>query len=221
MSLVSLTRKSFCYLAAGATMGYISRPKILGETLLRNDGDILSSHASPTIPLSPVTIQTPTDESEAPSLFHKIDMANLQPRRWEHIILHHSASNQGSAAIFDLYHRTIRKMVNGLAYHFVIGNGTNSGDGEVEISRRWQSQIQGGHVKDPFYNSNSIGICLVGNFETYPPSSAQIKATTELVDYLKNTLLLGKPNVLLHRDIQKTLCPGRFFPEDILRSAWG
>jgi len=102
VNLVSLTRKSFCYLAAGITSGYVSRPKILSETLLRNDDDIFSLHASPTI----------------------------------------------------------------------------------------------------------------------PPSSAQIKATTELVDHLKNTLLMGTPCVLLHRYNEKTLCPELFFPEDILRAAW-
>ena len=46
-------------------------------------------------------------------------------------------------------------MQNGLAYHFLIGNGIDSGDGEVEIGPRWKRQLLGGHVKNYKINLNS------------------------------------------------------------------
>jgi hypothetical protein len=55
-------------------------------------------------------------------------------------------------------------MSNGLAYHFVIGNGTSSGNGEIEVGNRWRRQINGGHVHSDYLNNISLGICLVGDF---------------------------------------------------------
>jgi N-acetyl-anhydromuramyl-L-alanine amidase AmpD len=105
-------------------------------------------------------------------------------------------------------------MANGLAYHFVIGNGRDSGDGEIEIGNRWVNQLQGGHVSTHQVNELGIGICLVGNFEELAPSTAQISALTELVLYLKNTLHGGRPQFMVHREVDgnRTLCPGRHFP---------
>ena len=56
-------------------------------------------------------------------------------------------------------------MQNGLAYHFVIGNGTDTQDGQIEMGSRWLKQLQGGHVKNHYINEVGIGICLVGNFK--------------------------------------------------------
>lgn len=151
----------------------------------------------------------------------KIDVGNLSERRWKHIILHHSGTPTGSGKIFDYYHRRVRGMENGLAYHFVIGNGSESGDGEIEVAERWKRQIQGGHVKSEKYNQISIGICLVGNFQKTRPTKKQMAAAVELVDHLKNGLLHRRPDLLLHRDIQETVCPGRYFPEKEIHRIFG
>ncbi|MCD5401127.1 LysM peptidoglycan-binding domain-containing protein, partial [candidate division NPL-UPA2 bacterium] len=60
--------------------------------------------------------------------------------RWRTITLHHSATKEGNAEMFDRNHR--RRGLGGLAYHFVIGNGTGSGDGEVEVGWRWVRQVE-------------------------------------------------------------------------------
>lgn len=144
----------------------------------------------------------------------KIDISRLQERRWKHIIMHHSGTPTGNGKIFDYYHRRIKRMENGLAYHFVIGNGSDSGDGEIEVAERWRKQLEGGHVRSDAYNQTSVGICLVGNFQKSRPTRKQVASAIELVDHLKNDLLKGRPDLLLHRDIQKTICPGRYFPAD-------
>ena len=69
--------------------------------------------------------------------------------------------------MFDASHRK-RGMQNGLAYHFVIGNGTDTQDRQIEMGSRWLKQLQGGHVKNHYINEVGIGICLVGNFENNP-----------------------------------------------------
>ncbi len=151
----------------------------------------------------------------------QIDISRLQERRWKHVIMHHSGTPTGNGKIFDYYHRKIRRMENGLAYHFVIGNGSDSGDGEIEVAERWRKQLQGGHVRSEAYNDVSIGICLVGNFQRSRPTRKQVASAIELVDHLKNDLLSGRPDLLLHRDIQKTVCPGKHFPAEGMHRIFG
>ncbi len=140
--------------------------------------------------------------------------------KWRHIIAHHSATLSGNAKIFEEAHRQ-RGMQNGLAYHFVIGNGSNSGDGEVEIGGRWLRQLKGGHVRSEAHNANSLGICLVGNFERGKPSRRQASTLIELTDYLMNRMLRGRPKFMVHRELEKTLCPGRHFPLTRMHELFG
>lgn len=144
----------------------------------------------------------------------------LDAARWKNVVVHHSATTTGNATMFDAHHRRIRRMENGLGYHFVIGNGSASADGQIEVGPRWKSQINGGHVASLAYNDNSLGICLVGNFEQKQPTRKQFAALVELVSYLKNDLLDGKPKLYLHRELkgEHTLCPGRHFPAQRLRN---
>ena len=151
-----------------------------------------------------------------------IDKAPVQRGRWKYIIIHNSATRQGNAKIFDNYHTRVRKMSNGLAYHFVIGNGTSSGDGEIEIGSRWTRQINGGHVASDYLNNISIGICLVGDFDRDKPTKAQLDSLRELITYLRGrTGRTGRQFIQVrgHREInpKPTSCPGKNFPTSTIR----
>ncbi len=145
-------------------------------------------------------------------LLWRIGHRRVERSRWTRIIVHHSATRTGGAESFDRHHRRNCGMKNGLAYHFVIGNGTSTGDGEIEVGGRWRDQLQGGHVKSEKLNETSIGICLVGNFEERRPTKMQIKRLGDLTYYLKERLLRTSPEVLGHKDVQQTRCPGKHFP---------
>jgi N-acetyl-anhydromuramyl-L-alanine amidase AmpD len=114
-------------------------------------------------------------------------------------------------------------MENGLAYHFVIGNGVDSRDGEIEIGPRWLKQIQGGHVHREEINEVGIGICLVGNFERTRPTLKQMAAFQELVDYLRSEVVGTKIRFAVHKEIDpgRTACPGRFFPTAQMHRLYG
>ena len=64
----------------------------------------------------------------------------IRRSQWQRIVVHHSAIKYGNATKYDATHRS-RGMKNGLAYHFVIGNGIDSGDGEIEVGPRWKKQL--------------------------------------------------------------------------------
>lgn len=138
----------------------------------------------------------------------------IQRGRWRYVVVHHSGIEAGNARSYGAAHKR-RGMENGLAYDFVIGNGKDSGDGEIEIGPRWLKQIDGGHVRSDFYNTHGIGICLVGNFEKRRPGERQMRSLTALIDWLRDEAPLGgKPKFTVHRWVDKnhTVCPGRFFP---------
>ena len=153
------------------------------------------------------------------SVRNEIDRAPVLRERWRFIIVHNSGTRQGNARIFDYYHRHVRRMRNGLAYHFVIGNGTSSGNGEIEVGDRWRRQINGGHVHSDYLNNISLGICLVGDFNRDKPTRAQLDSCEELIRYLRARC--GKVAghdipVRPHREMNPprwpTDCPGDDFP---------
>jgi hypothetical protein len=152
-----------------------------------------------------------------PSIRQAIDEARVARNRWKYTIVHNSGTRQGNARIFDYYHRHVRKMPNGLAYHFVIGNGTSSGNGQIEIGDRWTRQLNGGHVHSDYLNYISLGICLVGDFNRDVPTKNQYLALDELIRYLRQRV--GKIDnrysiVRGHKEInpRPTDCPGARFP---------
>jgi murein DD-endopeptidase MepM/ murein hydrolase activator NlpD len=148
----------------------------------------------------------------------------ITPGRWTHLVIHHSGIEAGNAKAYDGTHRR-RGMENGLAYHFVIGNGRDSGDGQIEVGPRWHRQIYGGHVRSQAMNEHGIGICLVGNFETRAPGARQLASLHALLNHLRADGLPGKsvPKVTVHRwvDRNHTVCPGRRFPFNDLKRRYG
>jgi len=144
----------------------------------------------------------------------QIDAPKNDLRDWEYIVLHHSGTSGGSAKVFDYYHSHERGMENGLAYHFVIGNGTDSGDGQIEVGRRWLKQLPGGHLASESLNEIAIGICLVGDFSRSRLGPRQTAALIELVKYLRQMMPGRNLKFRLHREIntRPTECPGRLFP---------
>jgi hypothetical protein len=143
-----------------------------------------------------------------------IRRAPVQRARWKFVIVHNSGTRQGSARVFDYYHRHVRRMRNGLAYHFVIGNGTSTRNGQIEIGERWIRQMSGGHVHSDYMNSIGLGICLVGDFNRDQPTRAQLEACEELIKYLQERC--GRMAVRPHREVNPprwaTDCPGDVFP---------
>jgi LysM repeat protein len=142
-----------------------------------------------------------------------IDTPVLVSNRWSYIVLHHSGTRRGNARIYDAAHRE-RGMENGLAYHFVIGNGVDSPDGQIEVGRRWLKQLKGGHVAIEATNQIALGVCFVGNFNDTRPTKKQLAAAIELVTYLRQICGPKIPRVLTHTEIHRyhTECPGRLFP---------
>jgi N-acetylmuramoyl-L-alanine amidase len=146
-------------------------------------------------------------------------------RKWTAIVIHHSDTANGSATIFDKYHKEI-KYWEGIGYDFVIGNGTNSGDGQVEVTFRWREQRTGAHCKTPgnWANERAVGICLVGNFNQTWPTARQMRSLVKLVRFLQDRYGIPKSRIYGHNTTpgaRDTDCPGKRFPMARLKSMLG
>jgi N-acetyl-anhydromuramyl-L-alanine amidase AmpD len=147
-------------------------------------------------------------------------------RPWKYVVLHHSATTEGSYDQIDAEHRKTLGF-DGCGYHFVIGNGTQSGDGEIEVARRWSTQKQGLHCRNARtheVDEYGIGICLVGDFEKAPPTPRQVEAARALIAYLSRRYNISESRVTTHKNLaaSPTICPGKYFPaESILPTPRG
>lgn len=140
----------------------------------------------------------------------------IRANAWRWIVIHHSATSNGGAVMFDRIHKA--KNWDELGYHFVIGNGTDTKDGEIEVGPRWRKQKWGAHAKTPDnrYNDYGIGICLVGNFDLTRPSQKQLQSLAKLVAYLEKTYNISSDRVIGHGTVHSidkggtaTDCPGK------------
>jgi N-acetylmuramoyl-L-alanine amidase len=147
---------------------------------------------------------------------------------WKYVVIHHSATDQGSARAFDRFHTS--QGYGGLAYHFVIGNGRGTGDGVVETGARWHDQRTGTHVSVNSWDHNiyGIGICLVGNFEKSAPTKKQWEALVGLTADLVAKHGISVDAIMGHHDVpfdndpkkrETTSCPGNKFPMEELKRA--
>lgn len=129
------------------------------------------------------------------------------------IIWHHSADSS-AAHQFDkinLYHKSQGFSLSSLGffvgYHWLI-----EPDGTVKQSRK-EDEIG---MHDAGENSNSIGICLAGDFNTGLPSEKQSASAALLVKQIRERWNIPITRIEPHRWDDATECPGKLLPDDWL-----
>ena len=129
------------------------------------------------------------------------------PSRWKTITVHHSGTTRGSGKLFHRDH--LRRGMGGLFYHFVIGNGSSTPDGFVEVGWRWKKQVPSKRNR-PY----DIQICLVGDFNKQRVTTEQFNSLVCLVKALEADYHVPSGGLRKHEDIKgkATECPGRHFP---------
>ena len=73
----------------------------------------------------------------------------------------------------------------------------------------------GAHTKG--HNHDSLGICVVGNFDAEPPAFEVWNETLRLVRWLLSMYDLTKLDVYGHRDFATKTCPGKRWDMDLFR----
>lgn len=122
------------------------------------------------------------------------------------IVIHHSAYPGGGPLEIQSLHMQRRGFAD-LAYHFLI-----AADGTIYEGR--SLHMRGAHVQG--FNTGSVGIVLLGNFNEEEPSDAQWSSLRALADYLRYAYDIRY--LAAHRDYPNqspdgTECPGdRLYP---------
>ncbi len=103
----------------------------------------------------------------------------VQPTHWQYLYIHHTKTANGNALMLG-------GGPEGVADHFIIGNGDGLADGELQISQRWNHQQSalsptGNLVVEP----NCVSICMVGDYDRKPPTPMQLGRLGQLVQALQ------------------------------------
>lgn len=115
------------------------------------------------------------------------------------LITHHAEATSCTAEQIHQWH--LNNGWSGAGYHFLVRK-----DGSI-YRLRPENKV-GSHAKGA--NSDSIGICFEGRYQTETMPEAQVKAGQELVAHLKAKYGISK--VQRHKDVCSTDCPGANFP---------
>ncbi len=136
-----------------------------------------------------------------PGLKFNRKLQPLQLTNINYIMLHHTAHPTWNILDVHNYHKNSNKWI-GIGYNFFIEQ-----DGTVYEARGFN--VGAGATG---YNKNSIHICFAGNFENNKPTDIQIKNGKKLVKYILSVLNNNEIQIIGHKDIGNTVCPGRYFP---------
>ena len=139
-------------------------------------------------------------------------------RPWRYIVIHHSATPSGTLASIAQGHRD--RGFQEAGYHFLINNGRAPGtmDGEITPTPRWLDQLAGAHTnvrEHPEFNTEGIGICLIGDLERQAPTPAQMASLEILVKALHDRCGIPLERIVGHGEVKNTQCPGKLFPMEL------
>ncbi len=134
------------------------------------------------------------------------------------VVFHHSATH--SDTTFQRIVELEKERDLDPSYHCVV-----TADGVYHNYCRWDSI--GWHARG--VNARSLGVCLVGNFETNPsvpgnnadgrfgnrtPTEKQLDTAARVVALWRLLYGIDADQVVPHRKVRRTACPGSNFPEE-------
>jgi N-acetyl-anhydromuramyl-L-alanine amidase AmpD len=126
----------------------------------------------------------------------------IPPRKeTKFIILHHAMANKCGPE--DIHRWHLANGWLGAGYHFLVRK-----DGKVYELRPLTAE--GAHAVG--YNEIAIGICFEGNFDVETMPEVQFKAGVELLQYI---LKVYPAQILCHKEVNSTNCPGKNFRYDM------
>lgn len=129
-------------------------------------------------------------------------------KRITKIVCHHPAHPSWSIHDIHNYHRNSLGWV-GIGYNYFI-----TFDGRIYEGR---GRNMGAHAQG--YNDRTLGVCFQGDFEKQQMTDAQVKAGAWLIAKLIREEGLSISDVIGHRDINATSCPGKNFRMNDLKQA--
>ena len=125
----------------------------------------------------------------------------LRQRTINRVIIHHVGDPPRDVSAEEIHDWHKENGWAGIGYHYVVRR-----DGTIERGR--PEEYVGSHALG--FNTGSIGINFVGNFEKMQPTPAQIESGAMLLADIctRHGLTPDAKTVVGHRDLMATDCPG-------------
>mgnify|MGYP002069250397 FL=1 len=134
----------------------------------------------------------------------------------EYLIIHHTDRNNDFPLFVKLRHKYFRGW-DDIGYHYLIGNaGIFAENGKIYTGRN--ESFEGAHARG--YNKNSLGICLIGDFDKIVPSEKQFEALFSLLERKMKEHHIPVKNILGHSELPNVdkSCPGDLLNMDYVRA---
>ena len=122
------------------------------------------------------------------------------PNRWDCIEVYYSGTSAGN--IHDLAGLEGLVGSEDLNCHFVLCNGHDGGNGQIESTERWQKQWSVMPDRDWFGTGQTIRICVIADGKTTWPTDYQIKRLEMLVGALCRKFHVPPKSIYYPRDCQ-------------------
>jgi len=136
--------------------------------------------------------------------------------RIEYLIIHHTERNNDFPAFIRSRHIHLRGW-DDIGYHYMIGNTRPfTTNGKLYTGR--PEECEGAHTRQ--YNKNSLGICLIGNFDKVAPSEQQLETLFLLIEQKRKQYDIPLNHVKGHSEfagVEKS-CPGRLVHMPYIRA---
>lgn len=123
------------------------------------------------------------------------------------IIIHHSLTKDGKTVDWDAikrYHMTVNKWAD-IGYHV----GVERINGVLTSLTGRPINMTGAHCLG---HNDTIGICIVGNFDLAPPDDDLLRYAANLTAGYLRMFDLPFDSIHRHHDYAAKSCPGKLFP---------
>ena len=108
--------------------------------------------------------------------------AAQSPGRWNCIEIYYSGTKAGNIEqLASLSGLTSPEDIN---CHFVICNGLGAGDGQIQLTEKWQKQWSTIPGRTWYGSGQTIRICVIADGKTARPTNSQVKRIEALVEAL-------------------------------------
>jgi N-acetylmuramoyl-L-alanine amidase len=133
----------------------------------------------------------------------------------EYIIVHHSERTIDFPLFIKMRHMYLRHWED-IGYHYLIGgNSPFTINGKLYFGR--SRELIGAHAIG--YNRNSLGICLIGNFDKTNPSKNQLLTLSSFLEDKIGEYSVPIQNILGHNELPGVTksCPGSLIDMSYIR----
>lgn len=152
------------------------------------------------LPLTPDAVRslsasqaTPLGASGGETVATALSDVAVMPGRWERVRVRMSHTTNGNATTL-----AAAAPSGSPPDHFVIGNGRGAGDGEIQMTPRWNLQADAVPARaGDTVAHGTISVALVGDLAGPQPTAAQLRQLEALLSALRERCDIAQSDVLL------------------------